>query len=56
MAEPAPVTLELCQFAARALPCVLALNPPEPEPRALPDDNLSVKAIRALELALKETP
>ncbi len=29
---------------------------PDPCPRPLPDDNESVKAIRALELALKETP
>ncbi len=43
-----------------AVPMQIALlsmpSKPEPEPRPLPDDNESVKAIRALELALKETP
>jgi len=55
MAEPSPARLVLLNFANRALPCTLALNPAEPEPRSLPEDNLSVRAIRELELQLKET-
>ncbi len=54
MGEPVRASLALGEVSARVLPVILAER--RPEARPLPDDNESVKAIRALELALKETP
>ncbi len=38
------------------LPITLPMPKQDPQPRTLPEDNLSVRAIRELELQLKETP